>query len=211
LAHELIPRGVVHAASLPNAVHTLQHPRLSHAAARGFFVGEAAKLPAMLDAEAVRLGAENSLYRAYAAHFEGAIPDAVRTTFTREVCRLQAKRCATVLAEWAHDAPGSPALQAVVEWAREKEVLRDELQDDRLAFIAELFDAENFDDAPGTYASARRFTKAFAEHYDHSAPFDLQVLSDAWWRCTGDDRCASVGAPYRSLGASRSAAATPQP
>jgi spermidine synthase len=208
LAHESVPRGVVHAASLPTASHTLRHPRLSHAAARGFFIGKSAKLPPMLDAEAIRLGSENSLYRNYAMHFEGRLPDDFRTAFAREVCQIEAKRCATVLAEWEHDAPGSPALAAVIAWARQDEALRRELEQDKLSFIASLFDAENFEDEPGTYAAARRFTNTFADYYDHSAPFDLQVLSDTWWRCAGDDRCESVGAPYRSLGSSRAAAAT---
>jgi hypothetical protein len=208
LAHELVPLGVVHEASLQAAgLHTLRHPRLSHSAARGFFTGEAAELPPMLNAASVRLGSENSLLRSYAAHFGGRLPDPLRATFAREVCRLHAKRCATVLAEWHHDDPESAALQETIAWAQQDEARRAELDGDRLAGLARFFDAGNFKDAPGSYASARRLTESFTDYYEHSAPFDIGVLSDSWWRCTGDDRCESVGSRYREMDTFRSASA----
>ena len=55
--------------------------------------------------------------------------------------------------------------------------------------------------------SARSLTQSFTGYYEYSAPFDIDVLSDTWWRCTGDDRCDSVGSRYREMGASRSASA----
>jgi hypothetical protein len=207
LAHEEIPLGVVHEAALPPEIHTLRHPRLSHSAARGFFTGDSAELPSMLNTATARLGSENSLLRSYAAHFGGRLPDELRTAFVREVCRLHAKRCATVLAEWRHDEPESVALQAVIAWARQKEPIRRELEDDRLALLARFFGAENFENAASSYASSRQLTKAFTDYYEHSTPFDIDVLSDIWWRCRGDDRCESVGARYREMGASRSASA----
>jgi predicted membrane-bound spermidine synthase len=207
LAHEVIPLGVVHAASLPTELHTLRHPRLSHSAARGFFTGEAAELPPMLNSASARLGSESSLLRSYATHFDGRLPDPLRATFAREVCRLHEKRCATVLAEWLHDDPESAALQATIAWARQNESIQEELEDDRLQLVTRFFDAENFKDAPTTYASSRHLTKSFTDYYEYSAPFDIDVLSDSWWRCTGDDRCESAGARYREMGASRSASA----
>jgi predicted membrane-bound spermidine synthase len=207
LAHEVVPLGVVHEADLPNELHTLHHPRLSHAAARGFFTGEAAGLPPMLNSASVRLGSENSLLRSYAAHFDGRLPDPLRATFAREVCRLHQKRCATVLAEWRHDDPESAALQQTIAWVRQDESIQEEFKDDRLQLLARFFDSENFENAPNSYASSRRLTKAFTDYYEYSAPFDIDVLSDSWWRCKGDDRCESVGARYREMRVSRSASA----
>ncbi len=205
LAHEVVPIGVVHEANLPAGLHTLRHPRLSHTAARGFFTGAATQLPSMLNAGSVRLGMENSLLRNYAAHFDGQLPDPLRATFTREVCRLNERRCAAVLAKWHHDDPGSVTLQTTIAWARKNESINQELEDEKLQLIARFFDAENFKDAPDTYASARHLTKSFTDYYEFSAPFDINVLSDSWWRCTGDDRCESVGSRYREMGVSRSA------
>ena len=207
LAHEVVPLGVVHEAFLTSEVHTLGHPRLSHAAARGFFTGNAAVFPPMLGGAAVRIGTENSLLRTYAAHYDSRLPDSLRETHAREVCRLHERRCATVLAHWTHDAPESPALRDTIAWAQQDEDLREEFEGDKLALLAELFDADNFQNAPDTYASARGITKLFTDYYEHSAPFDIDVLSDAWWRCTGDDRCESVGSRYRKMGAFRSASA----
>lgn len=207
LAHEVVPLGVVHEASLPTGLHTLRHPRLSHSAARGFFTGDIAELPAMLNSASVRLGSENSLLRSYTAHFDGRLPDPLRATFAREVCRLHEKRCATILAGWRHDDAESAALQATIAWARQNELLQQELEDDRLQLLTRFFDAENFADASNSYASSRRLTKSFTDYYEHSAPFDIDVLSNIWWQCTGDDRCESVGSRYREMGASRSASA----
>jgi hypothetical protein len=161
----------------------------------------------MLNSASVRLGLENSLLRNYATHFDGQLPDALRAAFVREVCRLHAKRCATVLAEWRHDDPESAALQATIAWTQQNETLRAEFEGGKLSSIAEFFDADNFQDAPGTYASARRLTQSFTDYYEYSAPFDIEILSDTWWRCAGDDRCDSVGSRYREMGASRSASA----
>jgi hypothetical protein len=161
----------------------------------------------MLGGAAVRIGTENSLLRTYAAHYDSRLPDSLRETHAREVCRLHERRCATVLAHWTHDAPESPALRDTLAWAQQDEGLREEFESGKLALLAELFDADNFQNAPDTYASARGITKLFTDYYEHSAPFDIDVLSDAWWRCTGDDRCESVGSRYRKMGAFRSASA----
>jgi hypothetical protein len=131
----------------------------------------------------------------------------LRATFAREVCRLHGKRCATVLAEWHHDDPESAALQETIAWARQIESIQEELEDDRLQLLARFFDAENFENTPNTYASTRHLTKSFVDYYEYATPFDIDVLSDSWWRCTGDDRCESLGARYRQMGASRSASA----
>ena len=205
LAHEVIPLGVVHEADLPARFHTLRHPRLSHAAARGFFTGDTAELPPMLNSASVRLGAEHSLLRSYAAHFDGRLPDPLRATFAREVCRLDGKRCATVLAKWRYDDAESAALQATIAWARQNESLQEELEDGRLQFLSSFFAAENFTDTPNNYASSRSLSKTFTDYYEYSTPFDIDVLSGIWWRCAGDDRCESVGSRYREMGASRSA------
>jgi predicted membrane-bound spermidine synthase len=207
LAHEVVPLGVIHEASLPTGLHTLRHPRLSNFAARGFFTGRIAELPTMLNSASVRLGSESSLLRSYAAHFEGGLPDSLRATFVREVCHLHTKRCAAVLAEWRATDPESTTLQDVISWARQNEIFREELDDGRLQLLTRFFDADNFDDAPNTYAASRHLTKSFTDYYEYSAPFDIDVLSDAWWRCTGDDRCESFGSRYREMGGSRSASA----
>jgi hypothetical protein len=161
----------------------------------------------MLNSASVRLGLESSLLRSYAAHFDGRLPDPRRAAFSREVCRLHEKRCATVLAEWRHDDPESVALQATIAWTQQNEALRAEFEGDKLSRLVEFFDAGNFQDAPGSYASARRLTQSFTDYYEFAAPFDIEILSDTWWRCTGDDRCESVGSRYRKMGASRSASA----
>ena len=121
----------------------------------------------MLNSASVRLGLENSLLRTYMAHFDGRLPDPLRATFAREVCRLHGKRCATVLAEWRHDDPESAELQATIAWAQQNEALRAEFEGDKLSSLAGYFDADNFQNAPDTYASARRDKQ---ERLDYTGP-----------------------------------------
>jgi spermidine synthase len=183
LAHELLPLGVVHAAELRGELHTLLHPRLSDLAARAFFVGEEAFLPAALRSglEATRAGARSSLLARYLARFGAAVPDAVWARLLEETCEHRVSECFTLLARWMHDAPSS--------------AVRERLQT-RLGMVARygsaaalaqvreivpLFDVES--DEPVPLAVAWRYTHLYSVFHHHATPFPRALLADLWRRC----------------------------
>src|SRR5690606_41347269 len=100
LAHEVLPAGVLSAATLEGPIHTLYHPRLSHTAGRAFFMGGVGSLPFTGYGEPARAGARHSLLRAYLARFPGGPPDEVYASLAEEACSMRTDRCTVVLADW---------------------------------------------------------------------------------------------------------------
>ena len=183
LAHELLPLGVVHAAQLPGALHTLLHPRLSDSAARAFFVGGTARLPLTAGPEAARAGRRNSLVRRYAEQHGGRLPAAEREIIVEETCEHRGRECVALLAEWTHDEPSSEARQRVSRKARRKRDANLRL----LGSLSSLYGEEPLAaDGRQLAQRARRMTELFASHYHHAAPFSRELLVDLWQRCAAD-------------------------
>jgi len=141
LAHELLPLGVVRSAGLEGDLHTLGHPLLGHRAARAFFRGASAELPNTVTPAAAEVGARNSLLRRLAARSGGRLSEADRAQAARELCRWRPIECATFLASWQHDEPGSEALGFALGDARDHAVDRTLLEPQRLGSLGRLFGA----------------------------------------------------------------------
>jgi spermidine synthase len=187
LAHELLPLGVVHAAPLEGEIHTLLHPILSHRAARAFYVGAGADLPVTAQLEAARVGTRNSLLRRYAERHGGILPDEDRREVVAQVCRSRPIECATLLAEWQHEAPGSAALVEALEGSqRTLEAGELETSPEELASLFASGDDGSF--APGP-AEAKRATELFTRFYHHAAPFRRDALHAIWARCGSQKIC----------------------
>ncbi len=193
LAHELLPLGVVRAASFRGDVQTLLHPVLSHRAARAFFRGALADLPPTYSLEAATVGARNSLLRRLAARSGGRLPDSLREQAVKEACRWRSLECATLLAAWLHDAPDASGPRAIAAMAGRQPGFHEDLDPQRLAELAILFG-----DAPGkaegavSYQVAADATNLFVRYYSHAAPFPRAVLAGLWERCQdAPGRCAA--------------------
>jgi predicted membrane-bound spermidine synthase len=189
LAHELLPLGVVNAASLPgDGVHTLLHPRLSHLAARAFFVGRPAELPPLAGPAAAEAGARQSLLRAWIARQGGLLPE-TRKALVEELCPDRLRECTSVLAHWYHEQPHSPELAATLDrWQAQVPRVRVER-------LARLYG----EGPPGTLTpqQARRWTESFASGYYHGLPFERAALDSIWRRCRGPE-CWSAEQEARS-------------
>ncbi|UCE84566.1 MAG: fused MFS/spermidine synthase [Deltaproteobacteria bacterium] len=189
LAHELLPIGVLRAASLEGDVHTLYHPLLSHRAARAFFRGGRARLPATVTPAAAATGARNSLLRRHLTQYGGAVPDRVREAYVRESCETASPTCVTLLAQWSHDDPDSPALRrtrAHPSASRAEAGLLEEL--------VRFYDGRAPEATPITPRAAQRITRLYEQYYFHAAPFDRAALERVWRDC-GDaqpGRCAAA-------------------
>jgi spermidine synthase len=187
LAHELLPLGTLHAAELEGQLHTLRHPILSYRAARAFFRGAPAQLPKFPKRASARVGARNSLLRRYAGGRDGTLSESVLERAARESCRLKRPaECATLLARWKRDYPGSTRLRASLADLRRAPASRDAVPTNRkLAELVAFFDGRAPDGPSGEdpLERATRITKSFLSHYHHAAPFDRKALSAAWARC----------------------------
>jgi predicted membrane-bound spermidine synthase len=189
LAHEILPLGVVHAASLRDGVHTLLHPRLSDRAARAFFLGGHAALPPTAGAAAAEVGARNSLLGAWIARQGGLPPDA-RRELGDELCPARPLECMSLLAYWRHHEPDSPELAEILERLPPRPT------PERVEQLAHFFD----DGAPGplTPEQARSWTELFGSHYFHALPFERAALEATWRRCRGPE-CWTARREARAL------------
>jgi predicted membrane-bound spermidine synthase len=177
LAHEVLPLGVVNAASLPgDGLHTLLHPRLADLAARGFFVGHRAELPPAAGPAAAEAGSRHSLLRAWIARQGGLLPD-TRKALVDQLCPNRPRECASVLGHWYHEEPKSPELAAALEGPG-RQVSRE-----RVGRLAVLHGGG----PSGTLgpADARLWTETFADGYYHGLPFAQATLDAIWRRCRG--------------------------
>ncbi len=167
LAHELLPLSVVHEAELPDEIHTLTHPILSHRAARAFFAPQnSASLLVELTPEVRRAGAENSLLRRYHEHRGGTLSDTDRLSILGETCAYRDALCATLFAHWLHEEPDSPVLAQALATARRLRVGAS-LKPRILDLLRQLYeDGELVSD----FDAADRRT-IYQRAYHHAAPF----------------------------------------
>jgi len=191
LAHELLPLDVVNAARLPGDVQTLLHPVLSLRAARAFFVGREAALPRLVSPAATQVGAEHSLLRRFAAAQGRELSDEQHRELVAETCKGVPEACATRLAYWSHQHPGSAAREQALVGLRKRQRLGRHLTPERLRELASLFEA-SAPGAPATPEDAARLTDLFVDYYLHAAPFSREALARVWRRCNdaaGGARC----------------------
>jgi spermidine synthase len=195
LAHELLPLGVVHAAIPEGPLHTLDRPLLNHQAGRAFFRGIAAPVPFTGSFDAARVGAQNSLLRRYTARSERGLPDDLRTQIVAEACANRGKLCATLLAQWQNESPGSMPFRRAMLAARSHRPPLDAPPDPSL--VSEL--SALFPDpllSRGSLGQARavpltvleRVTRNFLNYYQHAAPFDGERMLHLWTGCRADSR-----------------------
>jgi len=185
LAHEILPLGVVRAAELAGPLHTLLHPRLAHAAGRGFFVGDTGALPFTGYGEPARVGARHSLLRRLAARWDGELPEAVRARTASQACAQRSAPCGTFLAAWRRASPD------LAELARAE---RRALGHGNLAgpplgpgIIDELGRLlPGGSSAPRRavpFPEAQRASDLYRHFYQHAVPFDPESLLALWKRC----------------------------
>jgi hypothetical protein len=188
LSYELLPLGVVHALGLPGEPHTLFHPRLSYAAARAFFTGAYGHLPSSAPLEAARTAQRNSLLQRYMARRGGRLPPGVRARMVEHVCSAaRTSVCVTMLAQWRHDQPDSPARARLERELRENLPNGLGLRDlEMVDSVSRLFGSEpSSADAAVSLEEAREATTLFAAYYYQGAPFSRRALAEIWSRCQG--------------------------
>ncbi len=192
LAHELLPLGVLEVTPLPDRIHTILHPRLSHDASRAFFVGHSADVPTPPLPTVVSTGARNSLVARYRARLGGRLPSSDRLELLREACTLRRAQCATLFAQWIHEEPQSRLLARSLERAQALEKYQLTLQPAVLDGLVKLFGDEVDGDLPATFEVAADLTRVFIKYYHHAAPFTSELLDQIWRRCeANDERCAA--------------------
>ncbi len=189
LAHEIVPVGVLSRERLPDTVHTLQHPRLSHVAAKAFFRDPPQPpIPKDHSAEALRAGANNSLARRYAENLDATDLEAHREAMVSEACKYLVAECIVLLSEWLAENPESPALLRLANELNNDPDLTRSLSSGVPRVISTLFDRSS-DNLPESLsvAEARFWEKTFFTNYEYVAPFDLEVLPEIWRRCVDED------------------------
>jgi spermidine synthase len=191
LAHEILPLGVLAEMSLPERVHTILHPILSHDAARAFFAGGNGKLPQNPIRPVATTGARNSLVEHYRASRGGVLPSDDRLELLRETCDLRLALCATLFAQWMHEEPDSEELAESLAKAQADSRLGRALQPGVLNGLARLFRDEADADSPSSFEFTTDLSRVFLKYYHHAAPFSAEPLHESWRRCAQEDsRCA---------------------
>jgi spermidine synthase len=182
LSHELLPRGVVHAAGLEGPLHTLLHPTLSHRAARAFFMGKNGRLPTTAKLEAARLGVEHSLLRRYEVQLGRPFSEEEYEALARHLCEQSVDDCVAMLARWRYADPDSEALIRTFEAARERSpnTLSWTLVDQVAGFYTPT---PKLPTEKPTVDHARLATDAFTRYYRHAFPFRRRALRTIWMRC----------------------------
>ncbi|HEY5656954.1 MAG TPA: fused MFS/spermidine synthase, partial [Myxococcota bacterium] len=193
LAHELIPLGTLHAEPLRGPLQTLRRPLLSDWAARAFFRGADAWLTPYPSERHRKVSVRNSLLRRYAGEGD-ALSEEVLEVAVRETCRLDRKvECATFLARWAFDHPGSDRRRiALTELRMGGGARNPHIEASRLRELYALYSGRiHPESGPLTSRAALLLTTRFLNYYHHAVPFDHRVLEAAWSRCEGPD-CESA-------------------
>jgi hypothetical protein len=188
IAHEVLPLGVLREVPLPGRVHTLYHPLLSDLAARAFFRDGSARLPESIARRAAEAGARRSLVAQLRARHGGDLMEAERVDLVRETCRVDATLCATLFAQWQHEAPGAAALGRELAAARRDRRLARVLDPAVLDHLAALYGGDALAGRETSYALATDLRRVFARYYHHAAPFAAESLHEAWRRCASSDR-----------------------
>jgi spermidine synthase/MFS family permease len=190
LAHELLPLGVLGAMDLPDSVHTLLHPRLSHVAARAFYRRGSGDVPPGLTRPAAEAGAQGALVGRLRMRHGGALPVPERRALLRETCEISRSHCATLFAHWSYQEPDSPQLAESLAEGRTKARLAKALQPRVLEGLVRLFGPDATAGRPSSFRLASDLTRVFTKYYAHAAPFDAESLRAAWRRCAATDpRC----------------------
>jgi hypothetical protein len=174
LAHELFPLGVITAAKLPDLVHTIEHPILSDYAMRASFRGEAAILPATHLDESAAIGARNSLLRRYMKYRFGLSEDE-RYAVLEETCAYQMSLCATLIAQWGVDEPGSNGHRRAIDAARASPPHAPLTTAEIQSRIELLLGARNGVEMK-TASQRRDIAKFYRRFYHHAAPFVPEIL-----------------------------------
>jgi predicted membrane-bound spermidine synthase len=183
LAHELVPQGVMRQLDLRGPVHSLEHPRLAHLAARAFFAGEPADLPFTGSGSAGRLGRENSAWRRHLRSFADGAPASHYEQFARETCRYRKTECVPALAQWRRAYPDSADVERVHARLR-RSVLRHRGRPPGRRAVRDFYEA--FYAPEGGSSSPERATRAprlFREYYSHAASPAPDALAEIRERC----------------------------
>jgi len=184
LAHELAPLGVVHTMELPDVLHTLTHPRLSHRAARAFFAAEGTSFPMPANLEAARVGRRNSLLRREIARREGNLPVAFRERLVAETCKYRPEVCVVLLAQWRYQVPVSPERDRVVAKIEGNPNQSRWIPLSMVEPLSRLFGrGELITERELSPQECRRLTGSFSSYYHHAAPFSRRALAEVWRRC----------------------------
>ncbi len=182
LAHELVPRGVLHTLELSEQVHTLLHPILSDQAARAFFRGGSGGLPSRAHQHA-ELGSSTSLIREFALHTGGKLTRRAHLRFATETCEHRSQECSVVLAEWLARDPDSEAGLRLLKNSRLRPEYRGVLNDATIESLMDLFDASRAAERTVSPAESRQATDLFSRFYHHASPFDRGALLAIWEAC----------------------------
>jgi hypothetical protein len=187
LAHELVPRGILHHREDDSRVHTLLHPILSDRAARAFFTGSLAELPSFAHLRAARIGERNSLLRRWVRDTGGALSADDRARMADQLCRSRQDECAVVLARWLHDEPDSAE---VVERIRDAQKLfgvqGPPLSLPFLRQLSRFFETGARRPSRPTPQAAARQTQLFSRYYYPGVPFHRPYLAGLFERCALD-------------------------
>jgi len=188
LVHELWPRGALGALELEGPIHTLLHPRLSHAAARAFFRGQRARLPSIASV-ADEVQSRSLVAGLRTPQLEASDEDERRAAMVGELCTSPGLRCTTGLAWWGAASPDSVARRTLLGRLR-RQGDGGLLAPERLRHLELLFGGSPIDGRHFSYDEATRLTELFETHYLVSLPFDRRQLARVWERCRdAEDRC----------------------
>lgn len=185
LAHEVLPRGVVHEARLEGEVHTLLHPVLSDTAARAFFRGRSAGIPFTAAPAAARVGASHSLLADLARRRGGELDAPALRVATEALCRGEQPGCATFLAYWARVEPSSPERDRLLHAYRRVPELARALRPEILERIGALWEEGGSGEDDVTPREALGASELFADYYHYAVPFPRAGLARVWDRCRG--------------------------
>ena len=175
LAHELLPVGVLHAARMDGEVHTLLHPRLSDRAARAFFRGETANLPATATGAPADVGARTSLLRSHAIGPDGRLAPRARRALVDELCGGLRRECATVVARWMAEDPDSIELRALLQERRRNPRVARHLEPALLERLVRFFGEGSGGEARSAEA-IEGDAALFETYYYHGVPFRRDAL-----------------------------------
>ncbi len=180
LAHELWPLGVAQRVQSEGPLHTLEHPRLGHRAARAFFVGSEGSLPPSASLRAPRARPEPSLLAAWLERPEAESEEA-RRELVWETCRHRAQECVTLLAWWSRRAPGSAARRELLRWIRSHPLESRQIPLDRLPELTRLYGADR--QLPVDARTVLRLGRAYVDFHHHGVPFPRGELEAVRRRC----------------------------
>lgn len=186
LAHELLPIGAINAAGLQGDVHTLARPILSHRAARAFFTRATARLPVLLRPEAAALGRDRSLLRRFAERSGGSLDETAWAEVTREICADRFEECATLLAAWSAQRPGSAARDEVMAGIAAKDPDRDRGVRKILRELVLLYTGPSAGE-PVALAQVLDATALYRRYSLHAMPFPRSALDALWSQCRDPD------------------------